>query len=153
MTEFTRDFFSRRNALPSVVRVVNETTDTMEPSCRSNTSRRFLHNLFPPCKARITGLRCAATHFFLQGLNEADVSRNRSGTSINLGGDFALSFNGARSQYLPSNASARDVKLGLEALDTVGTVDVERYDGDEEVSQAREGQERRVYRVLVSKLM
>lgn len=108
----------------------------------------------PPCKARITGLRCArVTRFFLQGLNEAGVSRNRSGTSITVGGDFALSLSGARSQYLPSNASARDVKLALEALDTVGTVDVERYDGDEEVSQAREGQERELYRVLVSKLM
>lgn len=68
-----------------------------------------------------------------QGLNEIATSRNRSGTSVNLGGDFALSLAGSRSQYLPSNASARDVKLALEALDTVGTVTVERYDGDEEV--------------------
>ena len=37
------------------------------------------------------------------------------------------------SQYLMSNASARDLKLALEALDTVGTVNVERYDADEEV--------------------
>lgn len=71
--------------------------------------------------------------FPLQGDNEVDISRNRSGTSISLGGDFALSLGGSRSQYLPSNASARDVKLALETLDTVGTVDVERYDGDEEV--------------------
>lgn len=69
----------------------------------------------------------------LQGLHEIEVSRNRSGTSIGLGGDFVVSLDGARSQYLPSNASARDLKLALEALDTVGTVDVERYDGDEEV--------------------
>lgn len=69
----------------------------------------------------------------LQGINEVEISRNRSGTSISLGGDFALSLGGSRSQYLPSNASARDVKLALETLDTVGTVDVERYDGDEEV--------------------
>lgn len=69
----------------------------------------------------------------LQGLHEIEISRNRSGTSIGLGGDFAVSLDGARSQYLPSNVSARDLKLALEALDTVGTVDVERYDGDEEV--------------------
>ncbi|CAM9800578.1 unnamed protein product [Ectocarpus sp. 6 AP-2014] len=68
-----------------------------------------------------------------QDMHEIVVSRNRSGTSVHLGGDFALSLDGSRSQYLPSNASARDVKLALEALDTVGTVDVERYDGDEEV--------------------
>ncbi|CAM9683949.1 unnamed protein product, partial [Hapterophycus canaliculatus] len=65
-----------------------------------------------------------------------EVSRNRSGTSVGLGGDFALSLGGSRSQYLASNASARDLKLALEALDTVGTVDVERYDGDEEASAA-----------------
>ncbi|CAN0395583.1 unnamed protein product, partial [Scytosiphon promiscuus] len=59
------------------------------------------------------------------------AARNRSGTSVGLGGDFALSLSGSRSQYLASNASARDLKLALEALDTVGTVDVERYDGDE----------------------
>lgn len=70
----------------------------------------------------------------MQDMHEIVVSRNRSGTSVHLGGDFALSLDGSRSQYLPSNASARDVKLALEALDTVGTVDVERYDGDEEVS-------------------
>lgn len=68
-----------------------------------------------------------------QGLNEAYISKNRSGTSINLAGDFALSLDGSRSQYLKSNASARDLKVALEALDTVGTVDVERYDGDEQV--------------------
>ena len=69
----------------------------------------------------------------LQGVNEVAISRNRSGTSISLGGDFALSLGGSRSQYLASNASARDVKLALETLETVGTVDVERYDGDQEV--------------------
>lgn len=61
------------------------------------------------------------------------VSRARSGTSVTLGGDFTLTVNGATTQYLPGNASARDVKLALEALETVGTVDVERYDGDERV--------------------
>lgn len=93
---------------------------------------------------------CSCKHFlfFFQGLNEADVSRNRSGTSISLSGDFAMSLGGARSQYLPSNASARDVKLALEALDSVGTVDVERYDGDEEVSEAREDRDVRTYCVF-----
>ena len=61
------------------------------------------------------------------------VADLQPGTSIDLGGDFALSLGGSRSQYLPSDASARDVKLALEALDTVGTVDVERNDGDAEV--------------------
>lgn len=83
-----------------------------------------------------------------QGLHEIEISRNRSGTSIGLGGDFAVSLDGARSQYLPSNASARDMKLALETLDTVGTVDVERYDGDEEVRDSLEFyQEVSYYRV------
>lgn len=73
----------------------------------------------------------------LQDDHAIDVARDTSGTSINLGGDFALSLGGSRSQYLPSNATARDVKLALEALDTVGTVDVERNDGDAEVRQNR----------------
>lgn len=68
-----------------------------------------------------------------QGLNQVTVSRARSGTSVTLGGDFTLTVDGATTQYLPGNASARDVKLALEALETVGTVDVERYDGDERV--------------------
>ncbi len=66
---------------------------------------------------------------------ETGRQAENSGTSIKLGGDFALSLGGSRTQYLPSDASARDVKLALEALDTVGTVDVERNDGDEEVRQ------------------
>lgn len=65
------------------------------------------------------------------------TAQTTPGTSINLGGDFALSLGGSRSQYLPSDASARDVKLALEAMDTVGTVDVERNDGDAEVRRNR----------------
>lgn len=72
-----------------------------------------------------------------QGLNEVFIERVRSGTSIGLGGDFALTFDGSRTQYLKSNASARDVKLALEALDTIGTVDVERYDGNKEVKSSQ----------------
>ena len=74
---------------------------------------------------------------FLQGVNRIVAARVTSGTSIDLGGDFALSLGGSRSQYLPSDASARDVKLALEAMDTVGTVDVERNDGDEQVRPNR----------------
>lgn len=66
------------------------------------------------------------------------TARDTPGTSIKLGGDFALSLGGSRSQYLPSGASARDVKLALEAMDTVGTVDVVRSDGDGEVTQNRQ---------------
>lgn len=43
----------------------------------------------------------------------------------------------SRSQYLASNASARDLKLALEAMDNIGTVEVERYDGDHQVLKNR----------------
>lgn len=77
---------------------------------------------------------CRVSTLFQDGYTVATADQ-QSGTSINLGGDFALSLGGSRTQYLPSDASAREVKLALEALDTVGTVDVERNDGDEEVRQ------------------
>lgn len=79
----------------------------------------------------------------LQGSHAIEIARDTAdaaGNSISLGGDFALSLGGSsRSQYLPSDASARDVKLALEAMDTVGTVDVERNDGDAEVRQGETG--------------
>lgn len=81
----------------------------------------------PPTSPRIGCL-------YFQGNDRIVIARATPGTSIKLGGDFALSLGGSRSQYLPSDSSARDVKLALEAMDTVGTVDVERNDGDAEVS-------------------
>lgn len=106
--------------------------------------RSALPKYFPVHHARHNHPSTRLGCFFLQDTHAIDIARDVSGTgtgtSINLGGYFALSLGGSRSQYLPSNASARDVKLALEAMDAVGTVDVERNDGDAEVrsmSQAR----------------
>ncbi|CAM9541561.1 unnamed protein product, partial [Phaeothamnion confervicola] len=65
------------------------------------------------------------------------VMRQLAGTSIMLGGDFALELDGFRTQYLPYDASARDVKLALEALETLGSVDVTLADGDAAVDGGR----------------
>jgi len=54
-----------------------------------------------------------------------------NGTSIQLGGQFALGYNGQRTYYFDSDISARDMKIALESLSTVGTVDVTRSLADE----------------------
>lgn len=100
-----------------------------------NHTRRVLQFTLCVPPQSLTSPRRAC--LFFQGANQIVTTRATSGTNINLGGDFALSLGGSRSQYLPSDASARDVKLALEAMDTVGTVDVERNDGDAQVRQSR----------------
>ena len=59
------------------------------------------------------------------------VTTVRDGTSVALGGDFAMEFDGQRSGYLPYNATAAEMKDALQVLSTVGTVDVQRSDADE----------------------
>ena len=59
------------------------------------------------------------------------VSQTRAGTSLVLGGMFAMEFDGQRSGYLPYNATAENMKDALQVLSTVGTVDVQRSDVDE----------------------
>ena len=53
------------------------------------------------------------------------------GTSTSLGGQFTVGFRGQRSLYMPNDVSARGLKTGLEAMPTVGRVDVARRGPDE----------------------
>ena len=62
---------------------------------------------------------------------QAVVTNLVHGTSSPLGGYFALTFNGARTGYLPYNSGARDVAEALMNLDTVGDVNVVRSMTDE----------------------
>ena len=55
----------------------------------------------------------------------------RSGTSIHLGGQWRADFRGQHTLYMNHDVSARGVKTALEALTTVGTVDVARAGPDE----------------------
>lgn len=66
----------------------------------------------------------------LSGVTVA-VTEVTAGTSTAINGNFALTFRGARSYYLPFDASARDVKDALESLSTVGQVGVTRSSADE----------------------
>ena len=54
-----------------------------------------------------------------------------NGTSVAMGGDFALSFNGQRTGYMEYEATALTVKTALESLSTIGSVDVTRAGPDE----------------------
>lgn len=60
-----------------------------------------------------------------------DISEIIDGTSSVIGGNFALSFRGARTYYLPYDASARDVQVALESLPTIGLVSVSQSAPDE----------------------
>jgi len=59
------------------------------------------------------------------------VTETKKGTSVVIGGNFALEFDGARTIYLPYNCTARTMKFALESLDTIGQVDVSRSSVDE----------------------
>ena len=59
------------------------------------------------------------------------VTEARAGTSLVLGGKFAMEFNGQRTGYVPYNVTAEGMKNALQALSTIGTVDVARLDEDE----------------------
>jgi hypothetical protein len=49
-----------------------------------------------------------------------------NGSSVQLGGQWTAAFRGQRTLYLPFDATARGVKEALEALPTIGRVDVAR---------------------------
>lgn len=61
-----------------------------------------------------------------KGKVTVSVTEVIAGTSSPISGNFALSFRGARSSYLPYNADARQVQVALQNLPTVGAVNVSR---------------------------
>ncbi len=62
------------------------------------------------------------------------VASVQDGTSSMLGGIFSLNLDGKRTAYISSDATGRDMKLALEALQGVGSVDVSRFGGSGVVS-------------------
>ena len=65
--------------------------------------------------------------------NTADVIvlSRREGTSSKLSGEFTVEAFGQRTGYVPHDVSADKMKSALEALNSVGTVSVQRSDADE----------------------
>ncbi len=61
----------------------------------------------------------------------ATISEVTAGTSTVIAGNFALSFRGDRTVYVPYDADARTVQNILEDLTTIGAVDVTRSAADE----------------------
>jgi hypothetical protein len=61
----------------------------------------------------------------------ADPSQCVNGTSVQLGGQFTLSFRGYRTLYMDHDVSARGMKEALESLPTIERVDVSRVGPDE----------------------
>ena len=59
------------------------------------------------------------------------ITEHRGGTSEVIGGNFALTFRGRRSIYVPYDAEARTIKNILEQLTSIGEVDVTRSVRDE----------------------
>lgn len=64
------------------------------------------------------------------GSDTIAVVPNREGTSIGLGGVFALEFDGQRTGYMPFDVTAAVMKTQLEVLSTIGTVAVTRSNVD-----------------------
>ncbi len=58
------------------------------------------------------------------------VTSVQDGTLQQLGGIFSLGLSEKRTAYIPSDATGRDVKLALEALEGVGSVDVSQFGGN-----------------------
>ena len=65
------------------------------------------------------------------GTETVTVTQLQAATSEVIGGRYSLLFRGARSRYLPYNATALDVQRALEELVTVGQVAVSRSSADE----------------------
>ncbi len=65
------------------------------------------------------------------GTETVTITQVRAATSEMIGGRYSLLFRGARSRYLPYNATALDVQRALEELATVGQVGVTRSNADE----------------------
>jgi hypothetical protein len=68
---------------------------------------------------------------FTYATDTVTITEIKQGTSSIIGGNFALTFRGARSIYVPYDADARSVKIILEALTTIGQVEVTRSVADE----------------------
>eukprot|EP01036_Dinobryon_divergens_P022354 gene22354-30602_t len=64
------------------------------------------------------------------GTTTATVSEIRAGTSLPVGGFFALSFDNMRSVYVPYNVDARGLEVALEAIGNIGDVLVTRSGAD-----------------------
>ena len=62
----------------------------------------------------------------ISGTGSIVVETVTDGTSEKLGGDFTLEFDGQRTKYLPYDASASEVEVALNALSTIGNVNVVR---------------------------
>lgn len=69
--------------------------------------------------------------FSVLGTESINITEVQAATSQVLGGEFALTFEGSRSLYLPYNATALQVQYALEELPTVGIVAVSRSSADE----------------------
>jgi hypothetical protein len=65
-------------------------------------------------------------HGIIVGITEVTA-----GDSVAIAGNFALSYMGSRSVYLPYNVSSYALKTALQMLDTIGQVDVTRSFADE----------------------
>ena len=64
------------------------------------------------------------------GTTTATVSEIRAGTSLPVGGFFALSFSNMRSVYVPYNVDGRGLEQALEAIGNIGDVLVTRSGSD-----------------------
>lgn len=73
----------------------------------------------------------SATDGALPAGSSVSTSTLRHGTSVTVGGEFAVGFQGQRSGYLSSDVDADGMKAALEALSTIGHVNVQRSDVDE----------------------
>lgn len=65
------------------------------------------------------------------GADTVTASSSQEGTSIVLGGQFTLEYFGQRTEYLPYDIDASEMKYALETLSTVGTVDIIRIGPDQ----------------------
>ena len=85
--------------------------------------------------ANATAGKAAGPHgktlFTSDGGVTVETHTTQNGTSVAMGGDFALSFNGQRTGYMSYEASDLTVKTALESLSTIGSVDVTRAGPDE----------------------
>jgi hypothetical protein len=65
------------------------------------------------------------------GTPDVTVSTFRHGTSSKLSGQFTVELDGQRTGYMPYDITADKLKTALEALNSVGTVAIQRSDADE----------------------
>ena len=81
----------------------------------------------PPLKVAETGSTDFSAITVLSSGDTVTVYDDiQSGTSSEINGDFAIEFNGQRTDYLAYNVGASEMKSALENLSTIGIVNVER---------------------------